>query len=24
LSISDVYCWWDFVMGCVERRKTKE
>jgi len=24
LSISDVYCWWAFVMGSVERRKTKE
>jgi len=21
LSISDVYCWWAFAMGCVERRK---
>jgi len=24
LSISVVYCWWAFVMGSVERRKTKE
>ena len=23
MSISDVYCWWAFVVGCVERRKTR-
>jgi hypothetical protein len=24
LSISDVYCWWAFVVDSMERRKTKE